>query len=269
MTTTEAPAPTTPIHCILCDRIDQIPTETLKFMHECVEPGEKIHYTCDLCDLAQQVERDNRKKAAREARAASLIRKHIPAHYREAHINRIHPGLRHLIDHKFHRGTGIILHGPTDCQKSTVAYAILAARILDGTFRSVAAICGSSVSSLLEKSWSQDPRTKAEALAELESFLHADIALIDDLDKMRVTRTSIEWLFEVVRHRTDHQLPMIITTQRTGDALQAQLAHEDNSTSGPAIVRRLRDPEYFLRYRARNGDPQNPNNELALAIARE
>ena len=80
---------------------------------------------------------------------------------------------------------------------------------------------------------------------------------------LRSTPSSLEWLFNLIETRTSRALPMIITTQRTGDALEQQLTGKGNSTYGPAIVRRLRDNRFFLKVRCRNGDPENPANELS------
>ena len=65
----------------------------------------------------------------------------------------------------------------------------------------------------------------------------ADLVFFDDLGKLKMTERAEVELFGVIERRCAAELPVIVTTNDTGDSLASRMT--DNR--GPALIRRLRE----------------------------
>ena len=78
----------------------------------------------------------------------------------------------------------------------------------------------------------------------LERMAKVDLLFLDDLGKLKLTERAEVELFGLIERRCAAELPIIVTTNDTGDSLAARMT--DNR--GPAMIRRLRefcDPIHF------------------------
>lgn len=79
---------------------------------------------------------------------------------------------------------------------------------------------------------------KAEDAEEwLESMAAVQLVFMDDLGKLKLTERAEVELFGLIERRCANRLPMIVTTNDTGDTLASRMT--DNR--GPALIRRLRE----------------------------
>jgi hypothetical protein len=77
----------------------------------------------------------------------------------------------------------------------------------------------------------------AAAYDWLEEKAKADILLMDDTFKVKLTDAAEGAIFNVVNARTEAGLPMIVTTQDNGETLEARMTAD----RGKALIRRLRE----------------------------
>ncbi len=71
----------------------------------------------------------------------------------------------------------------------------------------------------------------------LEDLATCPLVFFDDLGKLKLTERAEVELFGVIERRCSNELPIIATTNDTGDSLAARMT--DNR--GPAMIRRLRE----------------------------
>ena len=71
----------------------------------------------------------------------------------------------------------------------------------------------------------------------LEEVSTVPLVFFDDLGKLKLTERAEVELFGVIERRCANELPIIVTTNDTGDSLAARMS--DNR--GPAMIRRLRE----------------------------
>lgn len=71
----------------------------------------------------------------------------------------------------------------------------------------------------------------------LEDVAVCDLLFFDDLGKLKLTERAEVELFGLIERRCAAELPIIVTTNDTGDSLAARMS--DNR--GPAMIRRLRE----------------------------
>jgi DNA replication protein DnaC len=71
----------------------------------------------------------------------------------------------------------------------------------------------------------------------LDKVAACELVFFDDLGKLKMTERAEVELFGVIERRCAAQLPLIVTTNDTGDTLAARMT--DNR--GPALIRRLRE----------------------------
>jgi hypothetical protein len=126
---------------------------------------------------------------------------------------------------------GLLLHGTTGKGKSRIAWQVLKREFLAG--RSVASLdCG----------FGYDYASKFSIGAgEVQRYIahktSVDILLLDDVFKVKLTDSTEQALFAIVNRRTEYKLPIICTTNDTGDTLTARMSED----RGAALIRRLKE----------------------------
>lgn len=70
----------------------------------------------------------------------------------------------------------------------------------------------------------------------IDKLSWARLLLLDDLGKERMTSTAESVIFELVRERTDNELPTIYTTNFDPDELKKRFSQEE---TGAALLRRI------------------------------
>ena len=76
-----------------------------------------------------------------------------------------------------------------------------------------------------------------DAEAWLDKVATVPLLYFDDLGKLKLTERAETELFGLIERRCANQLPIIATTNDTGDSLAARMTEG----RGPAMIRRLRE----------------------------
>lgn len=123
------------------------------------------------------------------------------------------------------------MHGQSGRGKSRCAWELLKREYLTG--RSVA---------VLDCSFGFDYGAKfsisvADAVRWMDQKTRVDLLLMDDTLKVKLTDSVEAALFMLVNYRTENQLPIILTTNDTGETLQSRMSDD----RGAALLRRLRE----------------------------
>lgn len=127
---------------------------------------------------------------------------------------------------------GLLLTGPTGVGKTRMAWLLIEKLIRNHDIRSIKVFSCVSFGHELAKAYRED-----EAEDWLESVCKAKLVFFDDLGKLKLTERAEAELFGVIESRTSNELPIIATTNDTGETLADRMS--DNR--GPALIRRLRD----------------------------
>jgi hypothetical protein len=131
---------------------------------------------------------------------------------------------------------GIAAHGETRRCKSRCLWLLIQRLIMEG--RSVAAMTGGQLG-----------RSCAEALSEggaaprdwFDHLATIDVLFIDDLDKAKFTDRVLAELFDIIETRVAHELPILITTNATGDTLTDKMKTEGAGFAAEPLIARIRE----------------------------
>ncbi|HWQ93382.1 MAG TPA: hypothetical protein VN673_17055 [Clostridia bacterium] len=126
---------------------------------------------------------------------------------------------------------GLLLHGKTGAGKSRVAWLVLKREWEAG--RSLAHL-NSSVGLTYAARYSADAQ---EVERWMQRLIRADLLLLDDIFKARLTDSLEAAIFTVILERTEAQRPILVTLNDTGETLLARLSPD----RGEPLVRRLRE----------------------------
>ena len=164
-----------------------------------------------------------------------------PPLYLDTNIDRLPAAqLEQVMNWKF-GAKGLILLGETGKGKSRVAWTLLR-RIFTETRPAVnftwfdCVGFGHAISRHYQEEDAED---------WLDSLATEQLVFMDDLGKLKLTERAEVELFGLIERRCANKLPMIVTTNDTGDSLASRMT--DNR--GPALIRRLREfcePIQFL-----------------------
>lgn len=126
---------------------------------------------------------------------------------------------------------GLILHGVSGKGKSRIAWEIMKREFMAG--RSIAVMDCTSGYDYSAKF----VVSAAEAAKWVQHRMAVDLLLFDDVLKVKLTDSVEQALFAIVNSRTENGLPIIVTTNDTGDSLASRMTDD----RGPALLRRLRE----------------------------
>lgn len=183
------------------------------------------------------------EKHAMQDQREALLR---AGNYREAAWQSVCPALFHDTDpsklpspHKLQQAlaqwqfgrNGLILHGVSGKGKSRIAWEILKREFKAG--RSIAVVDCTFGYEYASK-FAASP---AEAARFVGHRMTVDILLLDDALKVKLTDSVEQALFAIVNARSERGLPIIVTTNDTGETLASRMTED----RGPALLRRLRE----------------------------
>lgn len=168
-----------------------------------------------------------------KGRRTLKFQKICPPLYQKSDVNKLPElQLKKALEWQFNP-RGLILLGDTGKGKSRVAWQLLK-RILVSDKPEQPMMWFDSTSFGLEiaKHYRHD-----DVDVWLNSAAAVPILFFDDLGKLKLTERAEVELFGLIERRTASELPIIVTTNDTGDTLAARMS--DNR--GPAMIRRLRE----------------------------
>jgi len=134
------------------------------------------------------------------------------------------------------RGMGLIFTGPYGTGKTHLACAIAIKLMNSG----IPVIVGTLIS-LLEKikqSWRDRSVDEWEVI---DIYSKVDLLVIDDLGKERPSEWALEKLYSIINDRYENMMPVIITSNFSGDSFINRLTVKDNDSTGRAIQSRLNE----------------------------
>ena len=204
--------------------------------------GQWLSYRQDFCEKCSEYEivqhDEQQRREALEAKAQRKLdrwRCICPPLYQTTDLSRLPGVVRPAIDKVLGwecGPRGMVLHGETGLGKTRVAMMALKGHHMAG-LKVVPLLAGKfayQVMTLLGES------TSAFA-AWYEGLIAADIVLLDDLGKEKMTERCETELFNLIEERSQHLRPLIVTTNTVGDSLEDKLSDD---RSGP-LLRRVRE----------------------------
>lgn len=188
---------------------------------------------CDECKVIREAglvaDREAESKAKRQ-KEWELI---CPPLYRYTDASRLSPEFQTLIKSWEFGPKGIGLVGSAGLCKTRTAFEILKAH----HFSSVRVIAASnrSLRDTFQNQFSDDPRAKSEARLNIEKFHDAQILMLDDIGKSKMTPRVEEGIYDLLEDRSSNMLPTIWTANASADELSAMMSPD----RADPIIRRL------------------------------
>lgn len=192
-----------------------------------------LRVLCDDCEhqrrlrmLQEQAEEAQRvRQEAFHALCPPLYResdpKRIPAAFlRECEAYKVSP-----------QGLGFV--GIAGSCKTRAAWMLLKRLHMSGV--RVYGITATQFAKACADQWHDSPQAKAQAEETLDRCRRTKVLLLDDLGKQKMTERSELELFDLLEHRTSHELPVIWTANAGGAEFKKMLSPD----RGEPILRRL------------------------------
>lgn len=218
-----SPAPTATRTCRECQKPFDLPPFKL---------AAQLVHTCPECS-ERQAERDQHEALLRAANYRAEAWKRVcPVLFQDTDPSKLPSPHKLQVALQWQYGRrGLILHGVSGRGKSRIAWEILKREFMSG--RSVAVMdCTSGYDYSAKFALSA-----AEAARWVEHRMTVDLLLFDDVLKVKLTDSVEQALFAIVNSRTERGLPILCTTNDTGETLAARMTED----RGPALLRRLRE----------------------------
>jgi DNA replication protein DnaC len=192
-----------------------------------------IKILCDECDL-KRIEKLKQEQAAEEQeRRQEAFNTICPPIYRESDSKRIPAAfLRECEAWEFSpQGLGFV--GPAGTCKTRAAWMLLKRLHFSGV--RVFGITATGFAKACADQWHDDPQAKALAEDTLTRCRRTKVLLLDDLGKNKFTERAELELFDLLEHRSSHELPIIWTANAGREPLKQMLSPD----RGEPILRRL------------------------------
>jgi hypothetical protein len=180
-------------------------------------------------------------KAEAEPTKKSAWERLCPRLYQQTDIARLESEVRQLgYDASWPRAVlawqygpqGLIINGPTGVGKSRVMWLLLR-RLLDHEDRTAVLLNAVRFRTAVQAA-GRDYATEEF----VRRIVRADILFWDDLGQMHLTGAASEMLLHIVEERTCAEMPILATTQYSGEGLDSQFERKE---MGKAIRRRLNE----------------------------
>lgn len=192
-----------------------------KFIRHCPKCGDELELKS----------KEDEKRQAQEKRFRAF-QKLCPPAFRAIDKNRLPmPEKLDSVMKWVHGPTGLLLHGGTGLGKSRCAWALMEREYMDGkSIASADALAGLEYASLYAES--------ASVVYEwVEDMINADVLLLDDVFKVRLTDSFEGVIFAVIDRRVQWLRPTIITCNDSGRTLAERMSDD----RGEPMVRRMKE----------------------------
>ena len=192
----------------------------------------KLVHVCPKCS-EEHAEREQREAATRAGlHRAELWNSICPPLFRNTDPSKLPSPTRLQVALNWKYGPrGLLLHGDTGKGKSRIAWEVMKREF--NARRTVAAIDGTFGFAYTEKF----AQSTNEAARFINRLMGVDLLLMDDVLKVKLTDSVEQALFAIVDRRSEECLPIIVTTNDTGETLAERMTDD----RGPALLRRLRE----------------------------
>jgi DNA replication protein DnaC len=192
-----------------------------------------IKILCDECDL-QRINRLKQEQAAEEQeRRQEAFNALCPPLYRESDPKRIPAAFLREIEAWQYNPVGTGLIGPAGCGKTRAAWILLKRLHFSGI--RVFGITATGFAKACADQWHDNNQAKSMAEDTLTRCRRTKVLLLDDLGKNKMTERAELELFDLLEHRSSHELPIIWTANAAKGDLRKMLS----SDRGEPILRRL------------------------------
>lgn len=192
---------------------------------KCTEAAQKAFEDAEKVKLAE-----SREQAQQEAFTAIC-----PPLYRDTEASQLHPKFREIAMNWRYSSKGLGLVGIAGTGKTRAAYLLIQRMLTLGY--TAQATNSTSFAKLCVEQFTDDKSRRASAEKAMKSIYRADIWLLDDLGKQRMTERTETELYAVLEHRSSQKLPTIWTANAESDALRRMFSDEHREP----IMRRLID----------------------------
>jgi hypothetical protein len=190
----------------------------------------------DICEPCIEKRNREAEQLAEQTRKDALERdfwSSVPPLYRETDISRLNPILARQVLTWEYSSQGIGIRGVSGSQKTRTAVALLHKMKMIG--KSVYFLKATDISRFATQQFSNDKEVQNDALRGIRSAHTAQVLLIDDIGKGRLSPTAEEMLYDILDKRSERQLPVIWTANATAEQLHDMMSPD----RGDAIMRRL------------------------------
>jgi DNA replication protein DnaC len=193
----------------------------------------QVKILCDDCDL-KRIEMLQQEQAAEEQeRRQEAFNTLCPPLYRESDAQRIPAAFLRECEAWQYNPVGIGLVGPAGCGKTRAAWMLLKRLHMSGL--RVYGITATGFAKACADQWHDNNQAKAMAEDTLTRCRRTKVLLLDDLGKNKFTERSELELFDLLEHRSSHEMPVIWTANAGRETLKQMLS----SDRGEPILRRL------------------------------
>lgn len=211
-------------------------TCSIPFEHEPVQFYGKVIYSqrhCDDCCL--KYTQDQKEEPARKAKDASRNRFNliIPPIYHDTDLTRLPEVLTTPVASWSYQPMGLGFIGTSGAGKTRAAITLL--KRMQDAGKDTFFLTAPDLSLNAANQFADSPAIKIIAQSALKLCKSADLLLLDDLGKGRMTDRAEAVLYDLLEYRTSHRLPTLWTSNSDAKGLLSMFSQD----RGEAIVRRL------------------------------
>lgn len=157
----------------------------------------------------------------------------VPPLYRKTDKARLKPVLAQIVESWEYGPQGVGFVGSAGAGKTRAAVLLL--EKANEADKSTLYISATELSACAAALFSDDPKEKNEAKSKLARTKTVKCLLIDDLGKGRLTDRAESELYDILEHRTSHELPTIWTSNSNAQGLRSMFSQDRSD----ALIRRL------------------------------
>lgn len=165
----------------------------------------------------------------------SLFWRDVPPLYRATDPALIREDVRRAVEGYEYSPRGLGFIGKSGAGKTRAAVMILHRLSQEG--KTTCFMKATSITQLAREKFDDDASTRNTASAMITNAYKADMTLIDDIGKGRLTPTAEELMFDIIDRRAEQLKPILWTSNMNAQGIQAAFSED----RGDALIRRLRE----------------------------